>query len=105
MQSAMKDENQKDRWVRTTWAGLPDNGTFKSTIEIYANDRDGLLVDVSLGLTNLKVPLHSLNARELKDGHTMIQVTIGTKSVEQLNSIIATLKRISGVISIERTYQ
>ena len=105
VQSAMKDENQKDRWVRTTWAGLPDNGTFKSTIEIYANDRDGLLVDVSLGLTNLKVPLHSLNARELKDGHTMIQVTIGTKSVEQLNSIIATLKRISGVISIERTYQ
>ena len=74
VQSAMKDENQKDRWVRTTWAGLPDNGTFKSTIEIYANDRDGLLVDVSLGLTNLKVPLHSLNARELKDGHTMIQV-------------------------------
>ena len=78
---------------------------FKSSIVIYGNDRSGLLADVSIAIANMRVPLHALNARETKDKQSVIQVTIGITSLDQLNNIISTFQKISGVISVERSNQ
>ena len=93
-----------ERWVNCTWAGEVQE-TFKSTIEIIGADRPGLLADVSVALSNMRVPIHTLLARELKDHMSSIQVTIGTSGLDQLRSIISTLRKINGIHSIERTGQ
>ncbi|MDD2956278.1 MAG: bifunctional (p)ppGpp synthetase/guanosine-3',5'-bis(diphosphate) 3'-pyrophosphohydrolase [Oscillospiraceae bacterium] len=103
--SAMKDPEQEGRWVDTHWAENVKDSVFKSTIEIFASDRSGLLADVSIAIANMRVPLHSLNAREAKDKHTVIQITLGITHLDQLNNIIATFMRIPGVISVERANQ
>ena len=97
----IEDENQKGRWVSAEWETSAKE-TYKSTIEILALDRGGLLADVSVALANLRIPIHSLNARELKDGHAAIEITFGVTGVEQLKIVISNFQRISGVVSVER---
>ena len=93
-----------DRWVRTEWASTVKE-TFKSTIDIIGSDRQGLLADVSVTLSNMRVPIHTFMARETKDNHSHIQVTIGISDLEQLRSIMSSLRKISGVVSVQRSNQ
>ena len=103
--NSINEEEQKARWVRAEWADNVRGSVFKSTLEIYAADRSDLLADVSIAIANMRIPLHSLSAREAKDHHVVIQITLGITHLEQLNNIISTFQRISGVISVERANQ
>ncbi len=94
----------QERIVKCSWA-TETNEKFKSTIEIIGEDRSGFLADVSIALSNVKVPIHTLLAREIKNNHSSIQATISIKDLEQLNSIMATLRRINGVTSVNRIVQ
>lgn len=102
--SAMQDPTQRDRWVRTHWSDSVKE-TFKSTIEIYAEDKQGLIAEVSIALANMHVQMHSLNAREAKDKHVVIQITLSISSLDQLTNIINIFTKVSGVISVERATQ
>lgn len=102
--SAMQDPTQRDRWVRTHWSDSVKE-TFKSTIEIYAEDKQGLIAEVSIALANMHVQMHSLNAREAKDKHVVIQITLSISSLDQLTNIIYIFTKVSGVISVERATQ
>ena len=97
-------DTTNDRWVRTEWAGTVKE-TFKSTIDIIGSDRQGLLADVSVALSNMRIPIHTLMAREAKDNHSHIQVTIGISDLEQLRGIMSNLKKIGGVITVQRSNQ
>lgn len=94
-------KEQRERWVKAHWAKNVKE-TFKSTIQIIASDRQGLLVDINILLSNMHIPIHALNARELKDNHAMMQITISTESLEQLKMIISKISKVNGVISVER---
>lgn len=103
--SAMGDPNQSERWVNCEWAENTAGETFKSTVDIYGKDRSGLLVDVSIALNNMRVPVYSLTAREQPDDQTSIQITFGTSNLSQLEFIIGNLRKIAGIERVERTVQ
>ena len=90
-----------ERWVKATWASRVKE-TFKSTLDILASDRIGILADVSVQLGNMRIPVHSVMAKELKTGQTSIQVSIGINDLNQLQTIINNLSRIQGVVSVKR---
>ena len=50
----------------------------------------------------MRVPIHSVMAKELKTGQTSIQVSIGISDLNQLQTIINNLSRIPGVSSVKR---
>ena len=91
-----------ERWVRVLWTGKAKE-TFKSTLKISALDRNQLLVDVTVALANMRLQIHAVNARELKDGNCEITITISIENLEHLNTIIAKLSKIYGVYTVERT--
>ena len=64
--------------------------------------RDGLIADISVALNNMHVPVHSFVAKELKVEKTGFQVTISINDVSQYNFITSNLKKVQGVLSIER---
>lgn len=99
--AVMRDEEQKDRLVGVHWA-MEHRESFKATLEIIGFDRNGLLADVTMQLSNMKVPIHAINARQSKDMKGVINITIGTNDLEQLQTIITRLYKIEGIISIER---
>ena len=102
-QNAKNDPEQAARWVNAWWNTHAD-GVFKSTVEIVAHDRPGMLADVSIEISNMRIPIHSLIARAIKDNCVDINITVGVSDINQLNYMLGNLKKIKGVISIDRTF-
>ncbi len=100
--SSMKDKTQLKRWVQASWADQTKT-TFRSTIEVLATARDMLVVDIGVALSNQKVPIYEINARELKNGNASAVMTVGTAGKDQLDKIISILEKVPGVISVSRT--
>lgn len=97
----MNASDGEARWVKARWANVVRE-KFKTTVDILASDRESLLADVSIALANMHLQIHALNARELRDRRTSIQVTFETSDVEQLSMVQNTLRQIPGVISVTR---
>jgi len=94
---------EPERWVNAYWEGdVKDD--FKSTLHIVATDRAGLLADVTMQLSAMKIFIHSLNSRQEKGGvNAVISATISINGLPQLQNIIDRLSKVKGVISIDRT--
>ena len=98
----VSESSEPERWVKVHWAGEV-NEEFKTTLEIVAEDRSGLLADITQQLFSLRLFIHSLNSRETKDGSAFISATISVTNLDQLKSIMSRLSNIAGVLSIRRT--
>lgn len=100
--SAMEENKEVERWLKASWEETHTTN-YRTTIDIISYDRPGLLADVATVLSELRIFIHESTSRGLKDGYASITVTISVGGIEQLNNVIARLKRIEGVSSIERT--
>ncbi len=90
------------RWVSAHWAKGSENKIFTSSLQIMGIDRDGLLAEVTTTLYNMHVSLHNVNARPLKGGNCLIDVTVSTEGLTHLKNIINHIEKLSGVFSVER---
>lgn len=95
---------EPERWIAAHWDTVRTE-SFVSTLQISAIDRDGLVVDIMTAMQGMRVPVHSVNARQIKGGNTLTLLSVSAESVEHLRSITARLEKISGVFSVERTNQ
>ena len=101
--------NQKDdpeaaaRWINVKWKDTKDSGYFKTTLDIIAVDRIGLLADVSSALAMINIYIYESTSRELKNGNAILSVTLSIAGKEQLNSVIQRIQKIRNVISVERS--
>lgn len=91
----------KDRWVKVEWSKNCTE-SYKATLDVVSNDRNGLLADVSSVLAGMRIPIHELSARELKNGNANILITLGIAGLDQLSNVIRNLTKIKGVISVDR---
>ncbi len=97
----LKTAAEPERWISAHWVGEVKE-EFKTTLEILANDRSGLLADVTQQLFNMHISIHTLNSRETKDGCAVISVSITINGRDHLQSIIDRLSRIDGILSVRR---
>ncbi len=102
--SQKDDPELKDRWVSAKYEGSnKKSGYFKTTLDIIAVDRIGLLADVSSALAMINIYIYESTARELKNGNAILSITVSIAGMEQLNNVITKLKKIKNVISVERS--
>lgn len=98
----IEDAPEPERWVRAHWAGeVREN--FQTTLELVAEDRSGLLADVTQQLFAMRLSISSLNSRELKDGSAVIYATFTVNGIDHLNSVMDRLRGVSGVRSVKRS--
>lgn len=93
---------EPDRWVRAHWDSSVQIEA-RSTLDVYAIDRDGVVLDITTKMANSHVKIHSINARPINDGNCLTTLTISVNSKEHLESIVKTLKKVDGVYHIERS--
>lgn len=97
--------SEPGRWINARWSANSKRTTFTSTLRITGIDRDGFLADVTVTLYNMHVSLHAVDARPIKGGNCVIQVTLSAENVEHLKSIISHIEKLRGVFSVERINQ
>ncbi len=78
-------------------------GSYFAEISIFANNRNGLLADISKALTEKEIDILSLNTRVSKQGTATIMVSFEIRSREELQRIIDKIRTIESIIDIERT--
>lgn len=92
------------RWISVKWEEKPKQSAyFKTTLDIIAVDRIGLLADVSTTLAAINIYIYESSSRELKNGNAILSVTLSVAGMEQLNGVISRLQKIKNVISVERS--
>lgn len=77
--------------------------TYLTEINIYADDRSGILFDITKILSEANISVNSINSRTSKQGKATITISFSIKSVDQLNTIIAKIRNVESIIDIERT--
>ena len=95
------EASEPDRWISAHWDGTKSEA-FTSTLQAMFINRDGIVIDVMNAVNNMRVPVHSITAREIKGGNCVVDLTVSAESVEHLKSIITRIEKISGVYSVER---
>ena len=96
-----QDPAQKGRWVKVTWAETPD-ALFSTSLEIEANDRDGLMLDVATILTSLRLRTSEMSARSVGGGTAIVCLRFGVHNLTELENVRTRLRGISGVHNVER---
>ena len=96
------DPENKDRWLKATWAGVEDS-TYRATIDVIAEDRITIFADITTAIAANHIPLQEMNGHHLKNGNLDLVVTVEIAGVEQLSNVMGRIQKIPGVISVGRT--
>lgn len=96
------DPENKERWLKATWAGVEDS-TYRATIDVIAEDRITIFADITTAIAANHIPLQEMNGHHLKNGNLDLVVTVEIAGVEQLSNVMGRIQKIPGVISVERT--
>lgn len=92
---------EPERWLSCYWEDEA-GAAFRSTLQIVANDRTGLLADVTIKLSNMHIFIHSLNSREIDNGRAVVTATIDVTGMNHLRGVISKLSDINGIEEIKR---
>ena len=94
----LKEEN---RIIDVSWVE-EKQASYNVDIEISANDRSGLLADITKALSTAKANIVGINAKTGKDRIAIIELTLETKNIDELNSILKAVRKVDSVYEVTR---
>lgn len=98
--------DERVRLIDAEWQQPEGEGNkerYSTEIQIYANNRIGMFVDISKVFTERQIDITSMNVRTSKQGKATIIMTFDIHGIEELNRLTDKLRQIEGVLDIERT--
>ena len=98
-------EAERIRLIDAEWEAsiTEERGEYLTGIKIFANNRQGLLMEISKIFTESKIDISSINTRISKQGIATLELSFIVVNREQLSRVIEKLHQIPSVIDIERT--
>lgn len=99
-------DSERERLIDAEWeesAGEENGGQYLAELKMYANDRQGLLMDISRIFTESKIDVKSMNVRTSKKGTATLDMGFIVHSREEMNKVTERLRQLEGVLDIERT--
>ena len=98
-------ETDRTRLIEAEWQqpDTKEKEKYTAEIQVYANNRTGLLVDLSKIFTERKIDLRSINSRTSKQEKATISMSFEIGSKEELRSLIEKIRQVESVIDVERT--
>jgi GTP pyrophosphokinase len=94
---------QTERRIAVEWGGA-STATFPVQLTIRARDRAGLLADITAVISGAGSNIHNLESRPDRT-NARIDANLEIADKRQLETILANLKKISGVFGVERVYR
>lgn len=94
---------ERERLVEVVWTQQASEGTYPVDIMVRAEDRKGLLRDVSTLITNEDVDVTGANTvTDRKMDLATMKFTVVITDVEQLRRVVAKIAQLPGVIEVRR---
>ena len=96
-----------DRWKEAYWEsedGVGDNGIYEALLQIWVDDRIGILAEITAVLADMRVSILQINAVSKNEDGSILNLKIGCKNTEHYHSIVARLQSLVGVRRITRGF-
>ncbi len=102
-QAALKRNNPDDlaRWVPVQWTNNTST-LIPTSIEVIAVDRVGLVFDITKILSESHIQIVHSASRNLRNGNAIFEASVQVGGADQLQAIMDKLRKIRGVISVDR---
>ncbi len=97
-------EIERARLIEAEWQkpDVSNSEKYMAEIKIYANNRTGILADLSKITTEREIDVTSMNVRTNKQGLATISMAFEIGSVQELKKLVDNMRKVESIIDIER---
>ena len=93
---------EEQRLIDVSWY-KENNASYVAELEVYANDRNGLLADITVAVGELKAKIVSINARTVQNNRVaIISIGVEVEDIDMLNKVIKTIRKVDSVYDVHR---
>ena len=94
---------ERNRLIEAEWDTRTEDGNaYTVGINVYANNRTGLLVDISKIFSERKIDLKSMNVRTSRQGTATIDMSFEVSSQQGLRDLMEKVRQVNSVIDVQR---
>ncbi len=91
-----------DRRIEVEWDRGEDQGGYTVDLALSVEDRKGLLAEISSKIADVNTNITSIEAKT-HDGHLdHIEMTLEIRDVKHLDKVLKSLRKVPGVLGVER---
>jgi guanosine-3',5'-bis(diphosphate) 3'-pyrophosphohydrolase len=91
-----------ERRIDVEWDSGGDAAPYTVRLTMQVEDRKGMLAQLSASIADINTNILSLEATTGVDTHARIDMTVEIKDVKHLEKVIKSLRRVDGVLDVER---
>ncbi len=89
------------RWVNAYW-NKNVKEEYKATLQITCLSRIGLMAEIAMAVANMRVNIVNISTHDMKDGRTIVELTVNVSGVDHLKNLTSKIEKIDGILSVER---
>ena len=93
--------SEENRMIDVYWYEA-EKTKYSADIEIYGNERSGLLADIIKEIESTKCKLLAVTSRANKEKIAITEVTVEVENIEELNKIVKQLRKVDSVYEVKR---
>ena len=93
--------DEENRMIDVYWY-TEKEAAYNVDIEIFANDRSGLLADIITQIAAVKTKLIAVSSRANKERIAITEVTVEVENLEQLNEVLKAVRKVDSVYEVKR---
>ena len=95
-------ETERNRLIEAEWSGAEEAGKFDAKVEIFSENRVGLLAELSIIFTESDIDVKSVNVRINKKNQATTVFGFEVNGKEELKKIAGRIRSVDGVIEVRR---
>ncbi len=92
---------EPDRIIDVEWVGEKAS-SYNVDIEVYSNDRTGLLADIIKAIYDVKTKLIAVNSKANKERIVITEITIEVENLDELNKTLKSIRKVDSVFEVKR---
>ena len=93
---------ERERLIPAEWSDANSSGSFNAHIRVVANNRIGLLIDISAILTDAGRDVKFIDSRTDKNGKAILNFEFEVENKEQLVKIANKIRSVKDVLEVNR---
>lgn len=103
-----EDPKYESRFVSAYWEHTGNTGdiatNFEAILQVFAENDLMLIANITTALAEMRVALHHISTQSKPDGRITINLVVGCKNIDHVNSIVSKIKSINNVFDVVRGY-
>ena len=94
--------SEENRMIDVEWYNENAETSYQVEVEIYSNDRSGLLVDILKQIGTTKAKILGVNTKTTKERIAIMNITLEVENLDELNKAQKAIRKVDSVYEVRR---